>query len=79
MPKPSVFNFGVAVEKLRRHKSPGIKISAKLIKAGDRTIRFETHKLINSIWNKEKLPVERKESRLITLSTTCKIFSNILL
>jgi len=36
-----------------------------LIKAGDRTIRSEIHKLIISIWNKEKLPEEWKESSII--------------
>jgi hypothetical protein len=47
----------MAIEKLKRHKSPGIdQIPAKLIKAGGRTIRSEIHKLINSIWNKDKLP-----------------------
>ena len=38
------------------------QILAELIKAGDKTIRFEIHKFINSVWNKEELPGERKES-----------------
>jgi len=47
----------LAIEKLKRHKSPGIdQIAAELIKAGGRTIRYEIHKLIISIWNKKKLP-----------------------
>ena len=29
-----------------------------MIKAGGRTIRFQIRKLINSVWNKEKLPKE---------------------
>jgi len=33
-----------------------------MIKAWGRTFRSEIHKLINSIWNKEKLPEEWKES-----------------
>ena len=33
-----------------------------MIKAGSRTIRSEIHKFIISIWNKEKLPEEWKES-----------------
>jgi len=33
-----------------------------MIKAGGRTICSEIHKLINSIWNKEELPEEWKES-----------------
>jgi hypothetical protein len=40
----------MAIEKLKRHKSPGIdQIPAELIKAGDRTIRSKIHKLINFI------------------------------
>jgi hypothetical protein len=66
MPEPSVFKFRVAAEKLRRHKSPGTnQISAELIKTRERTIRFETHKLINSTWNKEELPEEWKESIIV--------------
>jgi len=39
-----------------------------LIKAGGRTIHFEMHKLINSIWNKEELPKKWKKLNL----PTCK-------
>jgi len=39
--------------KLKRHKSPGIdQIPAELIKEGGRTILYEIHKLIISIWNR---------------------------
>ena len=38
------------------------QIPAELIKAGCRTIRSDLHKLINSIWNKEELPEQWKES-----------------
>jgi hypothetical protein len=56
----------MAVEMLKRHKSPGIdQIPAELIEAGGRMFRSETHKLINSIWNKEKLPEEWKESIIV--------------
>jgi len=38
---------------------PGIdQIPTELIKAGGKTIHFEIHKLINSIWNKKKLSDE---------------------
>ena len=51
----------MATEKLKRHESPGIdQILAELIKAGSRTNRSEIHKLINFIWNKDKLPQECK-------------------
>jgi len=38
-----------------------------LIKAGGRTIRCEIHKLIISIWNKEKLSEEWKESIIVPI------------
>jgi len=38
-----------------------------LIKAGDRTIRSEIDKLINSIWNKEELSEEWKESIIVPI------------
>ena len=58
----------MAIEKLKRHKSPGIdQIPAELIKAGGRTIRSEIHKLINSIWNKEELPEQWKESIIVPI------------
>jgi len=50
--EPSVSEAELAIEKLRRNKSPGIdQIPAEIIKAGGRTIRYEIHTLINSIWN----------------------------
>ena len=52
-PKPSAFRVELNIEKLKRHKSLGIdQIPSKLIKAGGSTTRYETHKLINSIWYK---------------------------
>jgi len=61
--EPSASEVELAIEKLKSHKSPGIdQIPAELIKAGGKTIRCEIHKLIISIWNKEELPEEWKES-----------------
>ena len=52
----------------KSHKSPGIdQIPAEMIKAGGRTICLEIHKLITSIWKKEKLPEEWKESIIIPI------------
>ena len=49
----------MAIEKLKRYKLPGSdQIPAEFFKAGGRTIRSETHKLIISIRNKEQLPKE---------------------
>jgi len=55
----------LAVKKLKRHKSPGAdKIPAELIKTVGRTICSEIH--ILTTWNKEELPVEWKESIIVT-------------
>jgi hypothetical protein len=62
VPKPSTFEVEMAVEKSKRHKSPGTdQILAELIKAGSRTSCPDIHKLINSIWNKEELLEQWKE------------------
>jgi hypothetical protein len=54
--KPSAFEMEMAIEKLKRHKSPGMdQIPLELIKAGGRTIYCEIHKIINSIRNREDL------------------------
>ena len=58
----------LATEKLKTHKSPGNdQIPAGMIKAGGKTIRYEIHKLIFSIWNKEELPEEWKESIIVPI------------
>jgi hypothetical protein len=68
VPEPSAFAVEMAIEKLKRHKSPGTdQIPAEFIKAGGRIIRSEIHKLIISIWNKEELPEEWKESVVVPI------------
>jgi hypothetical protein len=63
VPEPSASELELAIDKLKSHKSPGIdEILAELFKAGGGTICLEIHKLITSIWKKEKLPEEWKES-----------------
>ena len=51
--EPSSSEVEFTIEKTKKtHKSPSIdKIPAEMIKAGGRTIRYEIHKLIISIWN----------------------------
>jgi len=62
VPEPRAFEVEMSIEELKSNKSPDIdQIPAELIKAGDRTICYEIHKLIISIWNKEELPEEWKE------------------
>ena len=68
VPEPSAFEVEMAIEKLKNHKPTGIdQIPAELIKAGGRKNRGEIHKLIISIWNKEELPDEWKESILVPI------------
>jgi hypothetical protein len=68
VPEPSAFEVEMAIEKLKRHKSPGIdQIPAELIKARSSILRSEIHKLIISIWNKEELPEECKESVIVPI------------
>jgi len=63
VPELSASEVELAIEKLKSHKSPGIdQIPAELIKEWGKTIHCEIHKLIISIWNKEELPEELKES-----------------
>jgi len=58
VPEPSAVEVELAIVELKSHKSPGADhIPTELIKAGS-----EIHKLIISIWNKEELPEEWKES-----------------
>jgi hypothetical protein len=68
VPEPSAFEVKMAIEKLKRYKSPVTnQIPAELIKAGGRTIRAEVHKLINSVWNKKELPEQWKESIIVSI------------
>ena len=84
VPVPNALEFELAIEKLKSHTSPGFdQISAELIKAGDRTIHFEIYKLTISIWNKEKLPEEWKESIIVPIykkgnKTDCSNYRGIL-
>jgi len=85
VPGPSAFEVELAIEKLKSHKSPGIdQIQAELIKAESRTIRCAIRKLIISIWNKEELPEEWKESIIVPIhkkedKTDCNNYRGIML
>jgi len=68
IPEPSASEIELAIDKLKSHKSPGTdQIPAELITAGGRTICLEIHKLITSLWKKEKLPEEWKESIIVPI------------
>jgi hypothetical protein len=61
----------IATGKLKRYKSPGTdQILAELIKAGGKTCS-EIHILIHSIWNKEELPQQWKESIIVPIHKKC--------
>jgi len=61
VPVPTTSEFEIAIEKLKRHKSPGTdQIPEEFIKAGCRIIKSEIHNLINSIQNEEELPEQCK-------------------
>jgi len=83
VPDPSASDVEMATEKLKCHKSLGIdQIPAELIKAGDKIIRCEIHKLIISIWNKEELPEGWKESIIVPIykkgdKTNCSNYRGI--
>ena len=83
MPEPSAFEVQLAIAKLKNHKSPGIdQIPAELIKASGRTTCRAIHKLIISIWNKEELPEEWKESIIVPIykkgdKTNCNDYRGI--
>ena len=68
VPETSSLEVQLAIEKLKSHKSLGIdQIPAELIKAGGRTVHYYIHKLIISIWNKEELPEEWKDSIIVRI------------
>ena len=61
--EPSAFEVEVTTEKLKRCQSPGIdQILAEMVKAGGGTIHSNIHKHIHSVWKKEELPQQCKES-----------------
>jgi len=83
VPEPSASEVELAIEKLTSHKSPGIdQIPAELIEAGGKKIRCVIHKLIISIWNKEELHEEWKESIIVPIckkvdKTDCSTYRDI--
>jgi hypothetical protein len=68
VPEPSLVEVETAIGKLKSYKSPGTdQIPAELIKVGGETVCSEIHKLICSIWNKEELQQQWKESIIIPI------------
>jgi hypothetical protein len=83
VPDPSSFEVEIATEKLKMYKSTGSdEFPAELIQAGSEILRSKIHKLINSIWNKEELPDQWKQSIIIPVHkkgdvTDCSIVKSV--
>jgi hypothetical protein len=83
VPQTSLVDVEIAIVKLKSYKSPGPdQVPAGMIKAGGETLCSETHKLICSIWNKEELPQQWKESIILPIpkkgdKTACKNYRGI--
>jgi hypothetical protein len=68
VPGPSRLEVEIAIAKLKKYKSPGSdQIPSELIQAGGEILLSEIHKLINSVWNKEELSDQWKESIIILI------------
>jgi hypothetical protein len=73
VPEPSVCEFEMAVEKLKRHQSAGIdQVPAELIKAGGITIHSEIHKLIVSGIRRNCLRSGRSRSLYLSIRRVIK-------
>jgi hypothetical protein len=65
-PGPSHLEVEIVIATLKRYKSPGSdQIPAELIQVGGETLVSAIHKVINSIWNKEELPDQGKETIIV--------------
>jgi hypothetical protein len=68
VPGPSCLEVETAIAKLKKYKSPGSdQIPAELIQTEGEILLFAIHKLINSVWNKEELPDQWKESIIVPI------------
>jgi hypothetical protein len=80
---PSPFEVEIAIANVKMYKSPGSDtIPAELIQAGGAVLRSEINQLINSIWNKDELPYQRKEFIIVQIhekgdKTDCNIYRGI--
>jgi hypothetical protein len=71
VPGSSHLEIEISIAKLKKYKSPGNdQIPAELYQAGCETLVSVIHKLITSIWNKEQLPDQWKESIIVPIHKT---------
>jgi hypothetical protein len=65
---PSRLEAGIAIAELIKYKLPGSnQILAQLIQAGGEILLSVIHKLVISVWNKEELPDQWKESIILSV------------
>jgi hypothetical protein len=68
VPGTSCLEVEIGIAKLKGYKSPGSdQILAEPIQAGGKVLLSAIHKLINSVWNKEELPDQWKESIIVPI------------
>jgi hypothetical protein len=68
VPEPSLVAVEIAIGKLKSYKSPSTdQIPAELIKTGGETFLSEINKLLFSMWNKEDLPQQWKDSIILLI------------
>jgi hypothetical protein len=83
VPDPNRFEFEIVIENLKRYKSPrSDEIPAYLIQAGGEMLRCKIHKLIISIWKKEKCLINGRILSLYqftrrVIKTDCSIIVGI--
>jgi hypothetical protein len=68
VPEPSLVKVEISIGKLKSYISLGTdQILAELIKAGGEILCSEIHRLISSLWNKEELQQQWKESVILPI------------
>jgi hypothetical protein len=66
VPGSSLLEAEIAIAKVKKYKLPGSdQILAELIQAGGEILLYAIHKLVNSVWNKEKLSDQWKRSIIV--------------
>jgi hypothetical protein len=72
VPDRSRLEVEIATAKLKKYKSPGSdQIPAEIIQEGGEILLSVNHKLINSVWNKEELADQWKESIIFPIHKKC--------
>jgi hypothetical protein len=71
VPGPSNLEVEISIAELKKYKSQGSdQIPAELNQAGGEILVSVIHKLIASVWNKEEMPDQWKESIIVPIHKT---------